>query len=184
MQMILATAVTRGKVMEMTPSLPEAWLRGPIDGIPHLLQPVAHAFVLAREDVAAATDGLTADQLWLRPNGITPIGFHLAHLAGSTGRLLAYAKGEPLTGAQTAFLLYEREVMNTRPALDKLTADWHAAIDNAMAQLAATPEHTLTEARTIGRAQLPTTVVGAIFHAAEHAARHTGQIVTTAKLVR
>ena len=50
--------------------------------------------------------------------------------------------------------------------------------------LAATPEHTLTEARTIGRAQLPTTVVGAIFHAAEHAARHTGQIVTTAKLVR
>jgi uncharacterized damage-inducible protein DinB len=170
--------------MEMTTPLPEAWLRGPIDGIPHLLQPVAHAFVLAREDVASATNGLTADQLWQRPSGITPIGFHLAHLAGSTGRLLAYAKGDPLTDAQKAFLLYEREVMNTRPALDKLTHDWHAAIDNAMAQLASTAESTLTEPRTIGRVQLPTTVIGAIFHAAEHAARHTGQIVTTAKLVR
>ena len=83
--------------MEMTTPLPEAWLRGPIDGIPQLLQPAAHAFVLAREDVAAATSGLTLDQIWQRPNGITPIGFHLAHLAGSTGRLLAYAKGAPLT---------------------------------------------------------------------------------------
>ena len=168
----------------MTTPLPEAWLRGPIDGIPNLLQPAAHAFVLAREDVAAATDGLSGDQLWERPNGITPIGFHLAHLAGSTARLLAYAKGEPLTDAQKAFMLYEREVMNTRPALGKLTGDWHAAIDSAMVQLAATAESTLTEARTIGRAQLPTTVIGAIFHAAEHAARHTGQIVTTAKLLR
>jgi len=168
----------------MTTPLPEAWLRGAIDGIPNLLQPAAHAFVLAREDVDAATNGLAADQLWQRPNGITPIGFHLAHLAGSTGRLLAYAKGEPLTDAQKAFMLYERDVMNTRPALEKLTQDWHAAIDNAMAQLAATAENTLTEARAIGRAQLPTTVIGAIFHAAEHAARHTGQIVTTAKLVR
>ena len=81
-------------------------------------------------------------------------------------------------------MLYEREVMNSRPALAKLAADWHGAIDNAMVQLAATAEHTLTEARTIGRAQLPTTVIGAIFHAAEHASRHTGQIVTTAKLLR
>ena len=94
------------------------------------------------------------------------------------------AEGAPLTDAQKAFLLYEREVMNTRPALEKLTRDWHAAIDDAMAQLAATAEHTLTEARTIGRALLPTTVIGAIFHAAEHASRHTGQIVTTAKLLR
>jgi len=168
----------------MTTPLPEAWLRGPIAGIPKLLQPAAHAFVLAREDVAAATNGLSADQLWQRPNGITPIGFHLAHLAGATGRLLAYAKGVPLTDAQKAFLLYEGNVMNTRPGLEKLTADWHAALDNAAAQLAATPENTLTEPRTIGRAQLPTTVIGAIFHAAEHAARHTGQIVTTSKLVR
>jgi uncharacterized damage-inducible protein DinB len=168
----------------MTSSLPEAWLRGPIQGIPATLQPAAHALVLAREDVDAATAGLTDDQVWQRPNGITPIGFHLAHLAGSTGRLLAYAKGEPLTDAQKAFLSYERDVTNTRPPLANLIGDWHAALDAAMAQLAATQESTLTQARTVGRAQLPTTVLGAIFHAAEHAARHTGQIVTTAKLVR
>jgi uncharacterized damage-inducible protein DinB len=184
MWMISAITLGRGKVKEMSPPVPEAWLRGPIQGIPGLLQPAAHAFVLAREEIAAATNGLTPDQLWQRPNGVTPIGFHLAHLAGSTGRLLAYAKGDPLSDAQKAFLLYEREVMTTRPGLERLTHDWHAAIDNAMAQLAATAENTLTEPRTIGRAQLPTTVIGAIFHAAEHAARHTGQIVTTAKLVR
>ena len=182
--MILAMTRTRGKVKEMSTPLPEAWLRGPIAGIPNLLQPAAHAFVLAREDVASATSGLSADQLWQRPNGITPVGFHLAHLAGSTRRLLTYAKGEPLTDAQKSFLLYERDVMNTRPALEKLTQDWHTALDDAMAQLAATAESTLTEVRTIGRAELPTTVIGAIFHAAEHASRHTGQIVTTAKLLR
>ncbi len=34
-------------------SRPEVWLRGPIDGVPTLLQPVAHALLQAREDVAA-----------------------------------------------------------------------------------------------------------------------------------
>ena len=165
-------------------SQPEAWLRGSIDGIPALLQPAAHALVLAREDVDAATNGLNDDQLWQRPSGITPIGFHLAHLAGATGRLLAYANGAPLSDAQKAFLTYERDVMNTRPPLARLLQDWHKALDDAMAHLRATPESTLTEARTVGKAQLPTTVLGAIFHAAEHAARHTGQIVTTAKLVQ
>jgi uncharacterized damage-inducible protein DinB len=42
----------------------------------------------------------------------------------------------------------------------------------------------LTDPRAVGGAGLPTTVIGAIFHAAEHAARHTGQIVTTSRLVR
>jgi len=163
---------------------PEAWLRGPIPGIPALLQPAAHALVLAREDIDNAVAGLTHDQLWSRPNGVTPIGFHLAHLAGSTGRLMRYATGEPLSDAQKEFLTYERGSMDSRPHLDKLLHDWHATIDATMAQLAATAESTLADARAIGRAQLPTTVLGAIFHAAEHAARHTGQIVTTAKLVR
>lgn len=175
---------TRGKVKDMSTPIPDVWLRGPITGIPHLLQPAAHAFELAREDVASATTGLSADQIWQRPNGVTPIGFHLAHLAGATGRLMRYATGEPLTSAEKAFLLYEGGVMNSQPSLEKLTADWQRALDDAMAQLARTSEQTLTEVRTIGRGQLPTTVIGAIFHAAEHAARHTGQIVTTAKLVR
>ncbi|WP_311196066.1 hypothetical protein [Antarcticibacterium sp. 1MA-6-2] len=30
---------------------PEVWLRGRIEGIPDLLQPVAHALLQAREDI-------------------------------------------------------------------------------------------------------------------------------------
>jgi uncharacterized damage-inducible protein DinB len=42
----------------------------------------------------------------------------------------------------------------------------------------------LTEARAVGRKQLPTTVIGLLIHIAEHTQRHTGQCVTIAKLTR
>lgn len=153
-------------------------------GIPASLQPAAHAFVLAREDVDAALTGLTEDQVWRQPGGAASLGFHLAHLAGSTGRLLAYARGEALSEAQRTALARERTINDIRPPLQVLLQEWRAAVDAAMRQLAETAESTLGEARLIGRAQLPTTVLGALFHAAEHAARHAGQIVTTAKVVR
>lgn len=165
-------------------TLPDAWLRGAVPGIPDLLQPAAHAFVLAREDVDAATAGLTVDQLWMQPGGIAALGFHLAHLAGSTSRLLAYGRGEALSESQRAALVREKNILTLRPSLDELLGEWHASIDEAFRHLASTPEATLTEPRSIGKAQLPTTVGGCIFHAAEHAARHAGQVVTTAKLVR
>jgi uncharacterized damage-inducible protein DinB len=31
---------------------------------------------------------------------------------------------------------------------------------------------------------MPRTVIGLLFHAAEHAQRHTGQLIATAKVVR
>jgi hypothetical protein len=34
-----------------------------------VLQPAAHAFLLALEDVEAAVSDLTVDQLWLEPGG-------------------------------------------------------------------------------------------------------------------
>jgi hypothetical protein len=43
---------------------------------------------------------------------------------------------------------------------------------------------TLTEPRAVGRARLPSTVVGLLVHAAEHAQRHVGQVVATARIVR
>ncbi len=163
---------------------PEPWLRGPIPGIPSLLQPAAHAFVLAREDVIAAVEGLTLEQVWLQPGGITPLGFRLAHLTGSTDRLLTYARGEALSEAQKEALKFEREVFETKPPLEQLVAAWEKSVDAALQRLAATPEATLTDARAVGRAQLPTTVMSALFHAAEHAARQAGHVVTTGKLVR
>jgi uncharacterized damage-inducible protein DinB len=165
-------------------TLPEPWLRGPIPGIAPVLQPAAHAFVMAREDVEAAVSGLAEDQIWARPAGIASLGFHLAHLAGSTDRLLTYARGEALSDVQRAALARERTIADARPSLERLLADWRASIDSALAQLAATPERALGEPRLVGRAQLPSTLLGLLFHAAEHAARHTGQVVTTARLVR
>ena len=165
-------------------TLPDAWLRGPLPKIPAVLQPAAHAFVLAREDVDTAVSDLTPEQLWMQPGGVASLGFHLAHLAGATSRLLAYARGVPLTDAQRADLVAEKNVNVTRPPLETLLKKWHDAYDGALAQLAATDETTLVNARFIGKANLPTTVIGAVFHAAEHAARHAGQVVTTAKFVR
>jgi uncharacterized damage-inducible protein DinB len=163
---------------------PEPWLRGPLPGIPPLLQPAAHALVMAREDVDAALTGLTADQVWLEPGGIASLGFHVAHLAGSTDRLLTYARGESLTEAQRAALARERTLTEHRPAPQSLLMAWHEVVAAALRQLSLTPEATLLQPRLVGRARLPSSVLGLLFHAAEHASRHTGQIVTTSKLVR
>lgn len=153
-------------------------------GIPSLLQPAAHAFLMAREDVTAAVSGLSPDEVWATPGGAASVGFHVAHLSGSTDRLLTYARGVGLDAEQKAALVREGRLGDERPSIASLVAAWHATVDRALAQLAATPETALTEVRTVGRAKLPSTVLGLLFHAAEHASRHTGQVVTTAKIVR
>ena len=57
------------------------------------------------------------------------------------------------------------------------------AIERALNQVLTTRVETLDEPRSVGRAGLPSTVRGLLFHAAEHAQRHAGQIATTAKIV-
>jgi len=168
----------------VSPPKPEAWLRGPLPGIPEPLQPVAHALTAAREDVAAAVADLGPAQVWARPGGAASIGFHLLHLAGSTDRLLTYARGEALSESQRAALAAEQTLLEPHPSADDLLRAWHAGVDRALRQLAQTPETALGSPRVVGRAQLPSTVRGLLFHAAEHAQRHVGQIVTTAKIIR
>jgi len=163
-------------------SQPEPWLRGPIPGIPPLLMPVAHALVMAREDVEAALSALSADELWARPAGAASAGFHAMHLAGSLDRLFTYARGEQLSDEQRAALAREK-APPPLPA-EALIRDVHATIDRALAQLRATDEATLLEPREVGRMKLPSNVLGLLFHAAEHTQRHVGQLVTTAKVVR
>lgn len=163
---------------------PEPWLRGPLPGIPALLQPAAHAFVMALEDVEAAAVGLGPAQLWLQPGGAASIGFHLFHLAGATDRLLTYARGEELSPEQRERLAAESTVAETRTSLDALLTGWKRAVEAALEQLRRTPEASLQDPRHVGRARLPSTVLGLLVHAAEHAARHTGQIVTTARILR
>ena len=57
-------------------------------------------------------------------------------------------------------------------------------VDRTLEQLKNTNPNTLTQPRTVGRAQLPTTVIGLYVHAAEHTMRHVGQLSVTVRLVR
>jgi uncharacterized damage-inducible protein DinB len=168
--------------MAEAPTAPEAWLAGPLPGIDPLLMPAAHALVQARLDLARAAAGLTAEELWLRIGGTASIGFHLRHLAASTDRLLTYARGMALSEEQRQTLATEKA--ETGPDVETLLRSVATAIDAALAQLRETPRESLLEERRVGRAGRPSTVLGLLFHAGEHAARHAGQVVTTAKLVR
>ena len=163
---------------------PEVWLRGPIPGIPPLLQPVAHALLQCRAEVEVTVTGLTPDELWQRPASVAAAAYHVRHAMGSLDRLFTYARGEQLSRVQLAALAKEGDVNDPPNNGPDLAQAFEAAVERALAQLRATPEAALLEARGVGRAQLPSTVLGLLFHAAEHTQRHVGQLVTTAKIVR
>jgi uncharacterized damage-inducible protein DinB len=169
---------------ERPASKPETWLRGPIAGVPDLVMPAAHAFLQTAEEVAAIAPSLTPDELWQRPGGVASPGFHLKHLVGATDRLLTYARGESLTSAQIAVLKAEKDPGTPPETASDLVATVQQAIAHALDQLRHTPVESLTDKRTVGRAALPTTVLGLLFHAAEHAQRHAGQLTTTIKVLR
>ena len=158
---------------------PEPWLRGPLAGVHPLVAPTLHAFAQAREDLAHWTDGLTDVQIWSRPHGLAPIGFQLRHIAGSIERLTTYLRGEQLTPEQLAAIRHEMDPGAERLILlDKISEALHQseqvirALDPAI----------LGESRSVGRKQLPTTVIGLVVHLAEHTQRHIGELIVTAKL--
>ena len=162
----------------------EPWLRGPVAGVPAILQPAAHAFLMSIEDCEAAVRELPAELVWVEHAGAASIGFHLRHLAGATDRLLTYARGEVLGAGQKAAMMAERAPGDPPPGAEELLQGWRTAVDRAVAQLSATQESSLLEFRGVGRAQLPSNVLGLLFHAAEHASRHTGQVITTARILK
>ena len=165
-------------------ALPEVWLRGPVDGVAPVLQPAAHALLQAAEEIAAAARPLTTDELWVSPGGAASAGFHLRHIVGSLDRLLTYARGEGLDEAQRAILASESLPGDPPADAELLVGRAREAITRAVSVLRETPERSLLEPRTVGRAALPSTVLGLLFHAAEHTQRHAGQLVTTSKIVR
>lgn len=160
----------------------EVWLRGPIAGIPAWLQPVAHSLRQSQEEVTATLTGLSVAQLWARPGGAAPVGFHVRHAAGALDRLFTYARGEALSAAQRDALAAESRT-DAPDAADTLRTLFDAAIERAFEQLRTTSDADLLTARAVGRARLPSNVLGLLFHAAEHTQRHAGQAVTTAKVV-
>jgi len=163
--------------------LPEVWLRGPLPGISPLLMPAAHCLLQCREEIAAAASSLTVEQVWARPGGVASPGFHLRHIVGSLDRLLTYALGAQLDREQMLVLRAEAEPGTPPDDAASLVANAQRAIDVALDTLRATHDAVLMQARSVGRAGLPSNVLGLLFHAAEHTHRHTGQLVTTAKIV-
>jgi uncharacterized damage-inducible protein DinB len=165
-------------------SLPEVWLRGPVEGYAPALQPIVHALLQVVEDVEREAGPLDAARLWARPGGAASIGFHLRHIAGALDRLLTCARGESLTPAHFAYKDLEGEP-GTPPATSAdLVRLVREQVDAALAQVRATDVSTLLDVRAVGRQRLPSTVGGLLFHAAEHSTRHAGQIATTARVLR
>ena len=162
---------------------PEPWLRGPVPGVDPWLMPAAHALLQAREDVARAALGLSPDELWARPGGAASAGFHLRHIGGSITRLLAYAAGRGLTDEELAAGRLEGEPGRPPMTAAECVATAQAGIDAALAAIRAAPHERLLEPREVGRGRLPSTLLGLLFHVAEHTQRHVGQVVTTAKIV-
>jgi uncharacterized damage-inducible protein DinB len=160
----------------------EVWQRGPVPGVDPLLMPVAHALLQVQEDLRALAARVADEDVWTRPGGAASIAFHVRHIGGSTDRLLTYARGEPLSDAQRAAAKAESVEAPGRP-LAQLVEEAVAALDRALDQVRATRRESLLEPREVGRLRLPSTTLGLLFHAAEHATRHAGQALTTARIL-
>jgi hypothetical protein len=160
---------------------PEVWLRGPVPDISGLLQPVAHTLLQAQEEVSQLMEGFPEDRLWERPWNVASPGFHLQHLSGVLDRLFTYARGESLSKEQLRNLALEGSEGSTRK---ELVLQFAAQVDKAVRQLGSTPDQSLIAPREVGRAKLPSTVLGLLVHAAEHTQRHVGQLLVTSRILR
>jgi uncharacterized damage-inducible protein DinB len=165
-------------------TIPEFWLRGPVEGIPPLLMPVAHALLQARRDLHEAAESLSAAELWDQPGGAASVGFHLRHIVGSVDRLFTYARGEFVRDEQLTAMRREGNPRSPPATVTELLVLLDMAIDDAVRSLRRMQQQELLTPRTVGRAKLPSNVLGLLFHAAEHTQRHTGQVITTSKIIR
>ncbi|WP_149277440.1 DinB family protein [Pareuzebyella sediminis] len=161
----------------------EVWLRGPLPDISSYLQPAAHALLQVREDLRKHTENFPDKLLWSEPCGRASIGFHLQHLTGVLDRMLAYDKERPLSKAQFAYLKKEG-LSNEKLTTKQLVDSFDEKVEEAVDYFKTLPESILTEKRTVGRKKLPSTVIGLLFHAAEHAQRHFGQLLVTISVLK
>jgi uncharacterized damage-inducible protein DinB len=161
----------------------EWWQRGPIDGIPAVLQPIAHILLQVRESVSEIVEPLTEEEWNARPAGVASAAFHVRHMTGVIDRLFTYAGGHALSTEQFAALKSEGQALLAADIASVLSA-LSARVDAAVAELRTIDVTTLGDFRGVGRAQLPSTVIGCLVHGAEHAMRHVGQLSVTARIAR
>ncbi len=163
------------------PNLPEPWLRGTLTDVAPVQRAVLHALELAKEDLGRWCADLTDEELNARPGDIAPVAFHLRHIGRATDRLLTYAEGNPLTSEQISAMKAE---LNPDATRDQLFSELTQAMEKAAGRIRAFSPEDMNQSRTVGRQQMPTTVAGLVVHVADHAQRHVGQAITTAKIVK
>ena len=142
----------------------------------------------ARDEVNALMNGFPDSLLWERPGGddrtVASVGFHLQHLTGVLDRLFTYARGEILSADQLIALSQEDKPNSDTPvSAAGLVRRFDEQVNTALAQLRLTDEETLRDIRLVGRAQVPSTVIGLLVHSAEHTTRHVGQLLVTVRWV-
>ena len=160
----------------------EVWLTGPIDGVPPVLQPVAHALLQANDEIHTMLKEFPQNKLWEQPAEVASVGFHLQHIPGVLDRLFGYAKGLPISNAQLKYLSeegLEDSSIKKEMLLEKLSMK----INQSVEYLKSVDPSAILQERTVGRMKLPSTVLGLLFHAAEHTMRHTGQLLVTARIL-
>ncbi len=161
----------------------EVWQRGPVENVPGLLQPVAHALLQAREELQELTDNFTESLLWERPAGVASPAFHIQHLTGVLDRVFTYARSQALSQEQLYLLSIEGDQSQTSANLKELVQWFNTQVDICIGELSGVDVSTLTDVRTIGRKKIPTTLIGLYVHAAEHTMRHIGQLHVTIKIL-
>ena len=164
----------------MTRGLDEPWLRGTLTEVDALRRQVLHSLEMAGEDGEKWCAGLSDAEMNARPFGVAPVAFHLRHIAGRLDRLLTYAEGGALSGAQMDALAGE---MAGGAYAEVVMAEFRAGLGEAAQRVKMISAGSYEDARGVGRKMLPTTVGGLLVHCAEHTQRHVGQAVTTAKVV-
>ena len=152
-------------------------------GISPYLQPIAHALLQARDEVTSAVDEFPDHLLWEKPASLASPGFHLQHLTGVIDRLFTYAKGDQLTEEQLSYLKSEGSPAGEKTSKENLLVAFQQKVEQAIEELKILPEESLIKERGVGRKQLPSTVLGLLFHSAEHTMRHTGQLLVTLKVL-
>jgi uncharacterized damage-inducible protein DinB len=159
----------------------EPWLRGTLAEEDSVRRGVLHALQLAREDVARWCSEFSEEQLKATPFGLPSVAFQMRHIVRSLDRLLTYAEGRQLSYEQLDALEAEKDA--PAGSRETLFGEFERGLDGAMDRIKAIPPESYEKARWVGRGALPSSVGGLLVHCADHAQRHVGQLVTTAKVV-
>jgi uncharacterized damage-inducible protein DinB len=112
---------------------------------------------------------------------VASVGFHLQHLAGVLDRMFTYARGQALTEQQLEALAAEGKPNNAKATA--LLKGFNEQVTRTLEELGKLTDDVLTQPRTVGRQQLPSTTIGLLVHAAEHTQRHAGQLYVTLRIL-